>query len=199
MEELRLKLRKQGLKCSRNQFPRLLSNPAYIGKIIVPAYKDEEAHEVDSIHEPLISKSLFYQVQDILSGRKPNHYTYDKLREELPLRGYLICKKCGNNITGSASRGNGGRYHYSHCKCGCKERFRASEANQDFNKLLRNFRVKPEVLDLFNEILDDLFSCNRKNNLNKIKKINEEIAKSRMRISNAQKLMLDGDLSIEEY
>jgi hypothetical protein len=36
-------------------------------------HKDEEAHTVKAQHEPLISESLFYQVQDVLDGRK-RHY-----------------------------------------------------------------------------------------------------------------------------
>ena len=37
----------------------------------------------------------------------------------------MICRKCGNNLTGGASRGSkGGRYFYYHCDSGCKERFK---------------------------------------------------------------------------
>ncbi|HRG52759.1 MAG TPA: recombinase family protein, partial [Bacteroidia bacterium] len=41
IEELRLKLQKEGLKCNRNSFWMLLRNKGYIGKVLVPSYKDE--------------------------------------------------------------------------------------------------------------------------------------------------------------
>jgi site-specific DNA recombinase len=40
IEELRLKLYKEGLKCNRNSFWMLLRNKGYIGKVLVPAFKD---------------------------------------------------------------------------------------------------------------------------------------------------------------
>jgi hypothetical protein len=35
-------------------------------------YKDEESQLVQGQHEALISEALFYEVQDILDGRKNN-------------------------------------------------------------------------------------------------------------------------------
>ncbi len=65
IEELRRKLNKEGLKSMRNSFWRLLRNKGYIGKIFVPAYKDEPATWVDGVHQPLIDEQTFYAVQDI--------------------------------------------------------------------------------------------------------------------------------------
>jgi hypothetical protein len=59
-------------------------------------------------HEPIISERLFYEVQDVLEGKKrkdlPSHISK---KEDLPLRGYFKCTACGKNLTGSASKGNG--------------------------------------------------------------------------------------------
>jgi hypothetical protein len=199
MEDIRLRLRKKGLKCSKNQFPSVLRNPVYIGKIYLPAYKDEEAQYVKGIHEPLVSETLIYKVQEIMEGRRPNMPSTITKRDELPLRGYLVCKRCGTNLTGSASKGNGGKYFYYHCQYGCKERFKAEEANEAFYKLLRSIKAKPEVLTTYQEVLEDIFLQSRRENLFTSKRIKDEIEKNRTRIRNAQKLMLDGDVSIDEY
>src|ERR1035437_1590333 len=63
IEELRHKLNKEGLKSSRNSFWMLLRNKGYIGKELVPAYKDEPAYWVDGIHEALIDENTFYTVR----------------------------------------------------------------------------------------------------------------------------------------
>jgi site-specific DNA recombinase len=106
--------RAKGLKVSKSQMFNLLRNTYYAGRIFIPAYKDEPATYVDGRHEPLVSNHLFNQVQDILNGRKRKGPAKNMAREELPLRGFLTCRKCGSNISGSASRGNGGRYYYYH-------------------------------------------------------------------------------------
>jgi site-specific DNA recombinase len=72
VEELRVKLYKKGLKCSRARFPELLRNHVYISKIFVPAYKEEPAYYSTGIHEPIVNEDVFLQVQDILGGRAPN-------------------------------------------------------------------------------------------------------------------------------
>ena len=114
----------KGFDCSKNQLWRILRNPFYYGKIVLPAYKDEETELVPGQHEPLISEELFYSVQDVLDGRKRNYPAKQNQKKEFPLRGFLKCRKCDRNLTASASKGNGGKYYYYHCTCGCNERFR---------------------------------------------------------------------------
>ena len=83
------------------------------GQIFIPAYKDEPEAIVQATHEPLISVELFNEVQDALNGRKRKFPSKNTLKEELPLRGFLECRKCGAKLTGSASKGNGGRYFFT--------------------------------------------------------------------------------------
>lgn len=199
VEELRQKLVAKGLKCERSRFPELLRNKAYISKIFVPAYKDEPGFYAQGIHEPLISESLFFQVQDILEGRAPNRPTKNTLREQLPLRGFLECIKCGKTLSGSASRGNGGRYFYYHCTCGCNERFRAEEANSSFIEYLKDIRPHPSILELNYEILLDEFESKIKVDKGELRKIEEEIEKNSRRLQNAQHLMLDAEITPLEY
>ena len=43
---------------SESSFLEMLRNVFYIGKILVPAYKDEPEQVVQGIHEPLISEEI---------------------------------------------------------------------------------------------------------------------------------------------
>jgi site-specific DNA recombinase len=199
MEELRKKLVDKGLKCERSRFPELLRNRAYIGKILVPAYKDEPEYYSKAIHEPLISEELFFQVQDILDGRAPNRPTKNTLKEQLPLRGFLECRQCGKNISGSASRGNGGKYYYYHCTCGCNERFKAEEANKRFIEFLQSIKPNPMVLDLNYDVLLFEFETKIKSDRNELTKIDEEINRNNHRLQNAQHLMLDAEITAADY
>ncbi|WP_315824769.1 recombinase family protein [Paraflavitalea speifideaquila] len=62
--------RRKGLDVGRSNIWYLLRNPIYYGNIFIPAYKDEPAMLVQGLHEPLISEALFYEVQDVLDGKK---------------------------------------------------------------------------------------------------------------------------------
>jgi site-specific DNA recombinase len=71
----------------------------------------------------------------------------------LPLRGFLICPECGKILTGSASKGMTQYYSYYHCTTGCKCRLRADNANEKFIAELRKYIPKPEVAELFKEVI----------------------------------------------
>ncbi len=115
----------------------------YCGKIFIPKFKDEESSLVQGQHEPIVSEALFYDVQDILTGRKKAQRTKLTVDEALPLRGYLICPKCGKMLTGSASKGCKQKYyHYYHCSSSCGVRYNASKANEEIVYEIRKY-VRP--------------------------------------------------------
>ena len=201
IEELRHKLYKEGLKSTRSTFWALLRNKGYIGKIFVPAYKDEPAQWVDGIHEPIIDERLFYKVQDVLEGRKlkrPSKINTQRL--EFPLRGYLKCSICAKNLTGSGSRSrNGDIFYYYHCSKGCGERHGAEVLNTEFENLLKGYTSNLPAMRLYTEILKDKFKNKYKDNKTEIGTILKKIAKQNQRLSNAKELMLDGEFSASDY
>lgn len=120
----------------------MLRNPVYCGKIVIPRYKEEEEYIVDGLHEPLTSETTFYRVQDFLDGKKRTDGTKIVSLDMLPLRGFLICPKCGRKLTGSASKGCRAYYYYYHCSTACKIRFRADEANKLFDKDMNKIFIR---------------------------------------------------------
>jgi DNA invertase Pin-like site-specific DNA recombinase len=142
IEDVRRRLNAKGIKCSRSNFNRLVHNPVYAGKIVVPAYKDEEEEMIDGIHEAIVDENTFWQVQDIIKGRKPRNICKAKTRDELPLRGFIQCSQCGETLTGSASRGRlGTQYYYYHCRNGCTEMATGIKPNT-FNMAIENTGVE---------------------------------------------------------
>ncbi|HXB08011.1 MAG TPA: recombinase family protein, partial [Puia sp.] len=96
---------KRGFTKKKANFWQIIRNPVYCGKIIVPKYKNEEATQVKGLHEPLISEALFYEVQAVLNGRRRTYRTRMTVDEQIPLRGFLLCPRCGRNLSASASTG----------------------------------------------------------------------------------------------
>ena len=190
---------KKGLKVGRSNIFYLLRNPIYMGKLLVPAYKDEEAMLVKGLHEPLISEGLYYEVQDALDGKKRKHPAVHTAREELPLRGFLLCNKCGKKLTGSSSRGKGGLYFYYHCTSQCGERHRAEIANEDFIDELKKITPNEENIILFETIVADYYNITGKSKKVSVKEIDESIEKNRFRITNALRKMSDNEITPTEY
>ncbi|MFM2224251.1 MAG: hypothetical protein RJA07_453 [Bacteroidota bacterium] len=191
--------RGKGLKCALGHFWTCLRSPVYCGLIQVPAYKDEEAQIVEGTHEPLITKEIFYQVQDLLDGRKRNSPSKNTNRNELPMRGFLNCISCGNLLTGSASKGKMGvRYFYYHCNP-CGIRFRADEANKKFENKVAGITPNKLVANMIQNVISDFHESNKSNNRQENNKYVIEINKLKSRIANAQTLMLDGQLDAAEY
>lgn len=189
VEELRRHLNKEGFKCSKSQFPNILRNLAYMGKILIPAWRDEPEEIVEGLHSPIVSEDLFYMVQSILKNRKKQIRVRNKKDEKLPLRGFLKCGKCGRNLTGSASTGrSGARHYYYHCQRnqGCGERFKAKDANDIFIQYLASFQVPSEVLSLYFYIIRDLFEKGILQKTEKTKQISRQIERLQEMIINVE-------------
>jgi site-specific DNA recombinase len=201
IEELRLKLFKEGLKCNRNSFWMLLRNKGYIGKVLVPGYKDEVEHWVDGIHPAIVDPETFYAVQDILDGRKkklPNKF--QTVRDEFPLRGFLICPDCGRTLTASASRGKMKTlFHYYHCNKGCKVRFKASDVNTQFEQLLGQITTNEQTVDLFGVLLKNRLKTRNTTVRYDLEKKQKDIDKQTQRLKNAKAMVLDGEISAGDY
>ncbi len=153
IDEVRKIFNKKGLKCSRSNFWNLLHNPIYYGKIFVPPYEDEPAELVPGKHDAIISEVLFYQVQEVLDGKKRKVISRVTKKDAFPLRGFLICPQCNRHLTGSASKGNGGKYFYYHCLNGCKERIKTKVVHDKIAEQLQMITANVGVIDYYEKIM----------------------------------------------
>ncbi len=190
----------KGLKCSKGNYFLLIRNPFYCGRVFIAAYKDEEAVTVKGIHEPIVTEELFDDVQAIMIGKRRNWPAKQSGKDEFPLRGYLLCKKCGGKLTASASKGgSGGKYYYYHCTTQCGERFNSEEANILFAGELKKITINDPSKNFINSMLERFYSNGSRNSGDSIQKIKLEIQKNKDRISNARQLLLDGTLDGNDY
>jgi len=191
--------KKKGLPCSKNNFWHALRNPVYIGKIVIPKLKDEESYTVEGLHDPLIKPSVFYEVQDVLEGRKRKLGTKIVTQDMLALKGFVICPNCSKVLTGSASKGRNAHYHYYHCNATCGYRSRAEEANAIFEEHLKEFVLTPDAATLFKAVIMDVFkdehlvtSSNRKQYIDRITALNNKVTKAR-------ELLLNDDIDAADF
>ena len=192
----------KGLKCSRMSFWLTLRNHVYCGKIKICAFKDEEETIVEGQHEPLISEKLFYEVQEVLSGRRRKARpsgTQITGHNMLPLRGFLICPKCGRMLTGSGSKGRYSIYYYYHCISSCGTRFGANQANESFVTNLKKFKPYPGVSEIFVHLINETFqNINKQVNSNK-KQILIQLEEINKRLRNAREMFADQKMDADDY
>ena len=186
---------------SKSSFFHMLRNIFYIGKVRVPATKNETEVIVVGEHEPLITEEVFWRVQEILDGKRKKSPKLGKpINPDLYLRKFLKCPICGASITGAPSRGNGGVYTYYFCSKEPKHiRVRADEVNAMFASYLSCLKPNKTVLDLYLEVITDLQSDGVRERKAEIKRLEEELAKVNERIDKLQDKYLDEDIDKEDF
>ncbi|MBN3582825.1 recombinase family protein [Algoriphagus aestuarii] len=199
IDQTRLELNREGFICSKQQFYNLLKNPFYIGYIKILAWRDEEEEMIKGLHEPIISEELFNQVQVIFKKGKRKDVRPSKYNEKFPLRGHLICNKCGNKLTASSSKGRKKYYDYYHCQNGCSERQDASLANEEFLIFLESFKISEEVEELYSEIIRDVFREKEGSKESKIKSFRTQISSFKERLERLDDRFIDGDIESDNY
>jgi hypothetical protein len=178
--------RKRGSTKLKANFWQIIRNPVYCGKIIVPKYKSEEETLAKGLHEPLISEELFYQVQDVINGRKRTYRTRMEVDEQIPLRGFLLCPRCGKHLSASASTGySGARYYYYRCtaKCGC--RYGAQKVNAQFEEEMQKYTPHPGIVDLYKQIININYFNKTKDKRDDLARLKEQLAQANNELAKA--------------
>ena len=143
-----------GGKLHRQMLDRMLTNPLYMGVIRNQKWGIEAKGDFHAI----VPEDVFLRVQAILAGRRPNFPGSRLDHPDFPLRRFVRCLKCDRPLTGSRSRGNGGRYPYYWCRhAPCRVRASKKQLEGLFLELLAQVQPKPSLVRLFREIVLDVW------------------------------------------
>ncbi|MBI2755076.1 MAG: recombinase family protein, partial [Betaproteobacteria bacterium] len=118
-----------------------LNNPFYIGLIRVK--RTGETYQ--GVHEPLITKRLFDQVQAVLRSRTKNQ----GLKHEFLFRRFLRCVHCGYRLIGELQKG----HTYYRCQTkGCPRTcLREEVVSAQIDAALSSIKVEPHELEALRE------------------------------------------------
>ena len=182
-------------------FLDMLRNPFYMGKIRVPAYKDEPEELVQGQHEALISEEVFYKVQDVLDGKKRSKPKLEKaINPDLFLRRFIVCPKCGHAFTGSRSKGNGGYYTYYNCCEDAKHlRVRAEVANEAFARYVGCLKPNEAILRLYEAVLLDVQGGAKREIRSEIESLQKQLKDKHKQIEDAEDLMITDKTHSDRY
>lgn len=199
IEEVRRMAVAKGMKCSKSYFWQLIRNPVYCGFVVLTS--ETEGHQlIRALHQPLISESLFYEVQNIIGTKKRVVGKNDELKSAFILKGYLDCPICGRKLRGSFSSGRTKKYPYYHCSGDCRARFRAEPLNKSYIERLQQLVLLDGAIDLFALVLEDANEGIQKARyLNERQRLLRQLEEQESVISKARKLFVAGLLNFDDF
>lgn len=193
------KLKKKGFRSSSSAFSRILRNSLYCGLVFIKAYKDEKEQFVEGIHQPLVTKALFNEVQLILDGRKKQKgKAHKKVNPNFPLRGFVMCPKCNKPLSASTSKGRNGYYSYYHCFSPCDVRIKKEDIDAWFESFLKSISLDKNAYTLLIKLIKEEFDKIDKDSAIGPKHY-EKIKNLETKLEKIQDLYIDGDLNKEDY
>lgn len=169
-----------GLNWNPSQIRRTLRRKVYMGLI------DHKGQIYQGTHEPIVSESLFNEVNDLLENRKTDYCakrtTPDATQYSSCLSGLICCAQCGNKYNKNYAVAQGHKYTYYSC------RSRMAKSKGYVMPKCRNKNWKMDELDqlVFNRVinlkLDEIEEKEKKKNLvpvldKRIKEIDAQISR----------------------
>jgi DNA invertase Pin-like site-specific DNA recombinase len=189
----------RGLICSKSNFSKIIRNPVYCG-LIPLSCSDENSELIKGVHEPLVSESLFYKVQDIINTKRKITCKSNDYSLAFILKGFLICPKCGRNIRASFSQGSTKKHPYYHCSGGCKTRINAGLLNDHYISKLQQLQLSNKATDLFLRILEEVNVYSEKTKcLNDRKLLIRELESQQQLLSRARRLFVTSKLKFDDF
>jgi site-specific DNA recombinase len=151
-------------------------------------------------HEPLVSETLYNDVQDVLDGRKRGEYRLKiAANATMPLRGFLICPMCSKILTGSASKGRGRYYSYYHCFKGCTCRFKTDDVNRAFELELLKYVPAAEMSNLSKVVIEEAWYDETSHIQTERKSLTSQIKDLEGRLSHARDLLGGQQLDPQDF
>ena len=192
------KLKKEGFKnISKQFFNKIIRNSLYAG-ILFNGLIDEP---FKGSFEPIISEGDFYLAQSILN--KKNILNKKRLREnpDFPLRNSIICPYCNKPLTDSWSAGKTKRYAYYHCNTkGCKfGNIRKEKLESIFINTLQSLEPSVKILELFDQIIIDVWDTKQKESLQTIAKLENNVKTLKERKKKIADLVIKGTFDDKTY
>lgn len=167
--------------------------------IIVNPWNNEE---VKALHKPMITKEEYFKIQTILSG-KSNRVKRVRINPDFPLRRTVKCGKCGMPLTGSCSRGRGGKYYYYHCfnkECSMYGKtISKKKLEDDFVEYLNLITPKQAFLDSFKAVVLDFWNRQGSDLQTEAQKYERQVAILEEKRKRIFEMREDGSYTPEEF
>ena len=115
------------------------------------------------------------------------------------MRDFLTCSVCGNQITGSNSKGRTKKYAYYHCRNKCKTRVSVDDTHLKIASILGGLQINENIKELFSHVLKDSEYQINKDKISQLKVKIETQKDLKTLLENAEDRLLREDIDKETF
>lgn len=190
-------MKRIGHSVSKQNLSKLLRNPVYCG-LLPDKYGDNGGKFIQGIHKPLISEKVFFEVQNILNGRRRAVVARIRNNPDFPLRRFVVCSECGKLLTACWAKGKKIKVGYYQCQTKGCPRFQKKILEPKYQEFLKAQKPSLEAMKIFEEeVLRAYYEKNKKLHLEQ-SRIKSEIQKLEETKSRVIHFMANGTISEED-
>ena len=184
---------KTGKKVTKTGIANILHNPFYAGVIRIK--KNRKIFEGN--HLPIVSRTQFKKVQDILNGKAVSNGSNPLLSEEFLFRRFLSCAVCKTTLIGEKQK----KYRYYRChtkNCGQKS-IRQNLIDKRLSETIQKLTFTKDEMEYFEGWFEDK-NRNLKRDIEATKKQQKmELQQLNERLSRLTDGFIDGVIEKEIY
>ena len=192
--EIASRLRNVGINITSKRLTTILRNPFYCG-ILIGNILGEEI--VEGKHPILVSKEVFWQVQEIMNGNY-HGYTKEKENSKYPLKNFVVCDDCNTRLTGYTVKKKNIDY-YKCNKIGCSCNKNAKQLHIKFIDFLTTYMIEEKMIEPIKHTMSHLFHQLNKDKIQTRKQYLEELKKIEDKIEKIQENRVLGDITNELF
>jgi len=144
-EEIVERLCRMGVNMYKQQIHKILTNPFYCGLI---AHGMLNGKVIDGKHEAMISKDLFFKINDIITQSTRSGVPHKAENDNIPLKVFIKCSECNQPFTGYVMKERNIYYYKCRTK-GCRCNKGAKQLHQQFTELLEKYTLNPAFVKAF--------------------------------------------------
>ncbi len=193
--EIVRRLNKIGLNISEKRLNSLFLNPFYCGLI---TSKMLPGQIIEGRHEPLVSKELFLLVHNIRQEKRVHGFVHEKDNDNLPLKVFVKCEKCGGYLTGYLVKKKGLYYYKCNTK-GCKINRSAKAMHEMFRSVLKTFRIGKEEFGIIKLQLEEQMAVFFRSQIKEAKLMKNKLAETKRKLEAIEERFVIGEIDRNLY
>lgn len=184
-EEVRVKMKAEGLDLYKQEWSKIFSNIFYAGYF---SHNFLKGDIIKGPHEALVSLDDFLKINGMLTQKHTSGYETKIDKEYAPLLGTIKCPICGGNLTASLSTKMKKKYgkdvgYYVCSHKGCKYNASSQKVNKKFEDIISGVSLSKSFEELLKIQLQKAFPVLNADKINEVKNIKANLSKIENQIS----------------
>ncbi len=190
-------INKMGMSLTMQRLCDILRNPFYCGNL---SHSILNGQVVKGKHPAIISEEVFLLANNVIQSTKRNSsgYVQGKLKDETPLKRFVLCGECGTPLTSYLVKSKN-LWYYKCNKIGCKCNRSAKVLNEKFEEVLNYYSFDEKMVAPVSEFITDMYFKRSEQSIDEITNIKTKITELEKDILTVEERYALGKISEEIY